>query len=248
MGNSPWNVEVLLAGSWRGATCTLLSDGRHHIVVDTGMPHEAHLLLHALERRGLHPPDIKCLINTHFHIDHVLNNLAFPHSVIYGSQESYDWCRSMYSDILDNQHWEKMVLKYYPEVFEYERAKGLMAKLRKLGVRWWDAKRLGAPSQFRWIEKHALPEGLEGFVTPGHVPGHASLIVHGGAQATVIAGDALLTREHDEQVITMIPHNREQYHQDRAHILSLPGRILPGHDVEFSTAPDPKDEDHPPPA
>jgi glyoxylase-like metal-dependent hydrolase (beta-lactamase superfamily II) len=53
-----WKTEVLLPGSWRGATCTLLSRGHHHILVDTGMPHEAHRLLQALERRGLHPRDI----------------------------------------------------------------------------------------------------------------------------------------------------------------------------------------------
>lgn len=245
MSDSPWSVGVLLPGSWRGATSTLISDGKRHVVVDTGMPHEAHHLLQGLERHGLSPGDISAVVNTHFHIDHVLNNSLFPHSVIYGSQESYDWCRSMYSDLLDNQHWEKLVRKYYPEVWEYERANDLMVKLRKLGVRWWDPKRIGEASQFRWIETNALPEGLEWFITPGHVPGHASLIVPGGAQATVIAGDALLTREHDDQVMTMIPHCRKQHEQDRAHILGLGGRILPGHGLEFSTQTGPEDAENP---
>lgn len=72
-------------------------------------------------------------------------------------------------------------------------------------------------------------------MTNGHVPGHVSVIVHRSDQPTIIAGDALLTREHDEKVFTMIPQNREQFLHDRARILAMMGRILPGHDGEFST-------------
>jgi len=230
-----WKVEVLLAGSWRGATSVLLSNARHHVVVDTGMPHEAHLLVKALKQRGLQPEDIHGVINTHFHVDHVLNNSLFQKSIIYAPQESYDWCRSLYSDLLDEQNWEKLLLKYYPEAFEYERARTHMEKLRKLALRWWDLKRLGLPSQFRWAENHPLPEGLEGLVTSGHVPGHFSVIVHGAEQPTLIAGDALLSRERDDEVVTMIPVNRKQFQSDREHILARTGRILPGHDREFGS-------------
>ena len=229
-----WKTEVLLPGSWRGATCTLLSRGHHHIIVDTGMPHEAHRLLEALEKRGLHPSDIRMVINTHFHVDHVLNNCLFPESEIYGSQQSHDWCCQAYADLLDEQNWEKLSLKYYPESADYERAPELMGALRRFALRWWDRKRLGDPSRFRWIETHPLPDDLEFLVTNGHVPGHASVIVHNGDQPIVIAGDALLTREHDENVFTMIPHNREQFQHDRASILAMMGRIVPGHDDEFS--------------
>src|SRR5574337_450797 len=107
-----WAVDALLAGSWRGATSALLSNGRRRIVVDTGLPHEAHQLVEALAKRGLKPSDIDVVLNTHFHVDHVLNNHLFPNSDIYGTQESYEWCRSMYSDLLDEQNWEKLALKY----------------------------------------------------------------------------------------------------------------------------------------
>src|SRR6516225_4216501 len=73
MTQSRWKVDVLLAGSWRGATSVLLSDARRHVIVDTGMPNESHQLVAALERRGLRPDDISITINTHFHIDHVSN-------------------------------------------------------------------------------------------------------------------------------------------------------------------------------
>src|SRR5271157_177458 len=234
MKNSSWKTEVLLPGSWRGATCTLLSRGHHHIIVDTGMPHEAHRLLGALEKRGLHTTDIRMVVNTHFHVDHVLNNCLFPESEIYGSQQSHDWCCEAYDDLLDEQNWEKLSLKYYPESADYERAAELMGALRRFALRWWDRKRLGDPSRFRWIEAHPLPDDLEFMVTNGHVPGHVSVIVHHGEQPIIIAGDAVLTREHDESVFTMIPHNREQFQNDRTRILARMGRILPGHDCEFS--------------
>jgi glyoxylase-like metal-dependent hydrolase (beta-lactamase superfamily II) len=237
MQNGEWKVDVLLPGSWRGATSVLLSHGRHHVIVDTGMPHEAHEIVRALELRGLKLTDIRTVINSHFHIDHVSNNKLFPRSEIFGSQQSYDWCRAVYSDLRDQQNWETLILKYYPETFDYEHAEDMMGKLRKLALRWWDPKRLGSSSQFRWIEKQGLPANLEGLVTSGHVPGHTSIIVHGREQRTVIAGDALLSRENDEQVLTMIPHNRKQFDQERERILAMQARILPGHDVEFSNAP-----------
>ncbi len=236
MQNSEWKVDVLLPGSWHGATSVLLSHGKHHVIVDTGMPHEAHSIVKALELRGLKPADIKTVINSHFHIDHVSNNRLFPASEIFGFQESYDWCRAAYSDLLDQQNWETLILKYYPETFDYEQAEEMMGKLRKFALRWWDPERIGDPSQFRWIEKHPLPHNLESLITSGHVPGHASIIVHGDSQRAVIAGDALLSRTHDEKVLTMIPHHRKQYQADRECILAMQARIVPGHDLEFSTA------------
>jgi glyoxylase-like metal-dependent hydrolase (beta-lactamase superfamily II) len=233
MSDAGWKVEVLLTGSWRGATSVLLSNRGHHIVVDTGLPHEAHQLVGALKQKGLDPTDIGTVINTHFHVDHVMNNCLFPKSTIYASQQSYDWCLSMYSDVAKDAQWEELALKYYPETPHYEQARDNMAWLRKFALRWWDVKRLGEPSQFRWIETQPLPDGLEGLVTSGHVPGHTSIIIHSDETPTVIAADALLSREHDEQVLTMIPYNRAQYHLDRARLLALGGYILPGHDRGF---------------
>ncbi len=244
-GESAWKVDVLLRGNWRGATSVLLSNGPHHIVVDTGMPHEAHQLVRALAERGLKPAEVGAVVNTHFHIDHVLNNSLFPSSVFYASQESHDWCRALYSDLFDGLHWEKLVLKYYPETFEYEKSKENMGKLRKLALRWWDVERLGSPSQYRWIESHGLPEGLTSLLTWGHVPGHVSVIVNSGDRRTLIAGDALLAREENAEVLTMIPHNREQSHRDRDRILSIVGRILPGHDREFLAGEQPTNDKTP---
>lgn len=237
MSGHPWKVDVLLQGNWRGASSVLLTGGPAPILVDTGMPHDAHQLVKALADRGLRPQDIPILINTHFHFDHVSNNCLFPSSIIYATQQSSDWCRSLYSDFLADRHWEKLILKYYPEVYEYPNASEVISKIRKIALRWWDEKRAGAPCQFRWIEKHPLPEGIEPLITSGHVPGHASLIIRNGGEPITIAADALVTRTHDDQVLTMIPRCRAQYLRDRETILSIPGLIIPGHDQPFVNRP-----------
>lgn len=234
MTNAEWKVESLMPGSWRTATSVLLSNGSRYIVVDTGMPHEEHLLVNVLNQHGLNASDISAVINTHFHIDHVLNNSIFPTSEIYSTQESHDWCCSLYSEMRDEQDWEKRILKYYPEIFEYNHAIEHMQQLRKFTLRWWDPSRLGSPSQFRWLETNELPEGLETVVTSGHVPGHVSLVIPGAEYNTVVAGDACLSRAEDAEVLTMIPHSRKQFHLDRERVLALGMRIFPGHDVEFT--------------
>ncbi len=226
-----WKADVLLTGDWRGASCVLLT-GSQLVLVDTGMPHDACHLIEALAKRGLQPADVRCLINTHFHFDHVSNNFLFPNSVIYASQQSHNWCIGLYRDLGD-ANWRKLILRYYPETLEYDNAEELMGKLRKLALRWWDMKRIGASSQFRWIETHTLPEGLEGFVTGGHVPGHVSLLVKATKGTTVVAGDAVLTQNQEDRVLTMIPHCRAQYRDERQRILSIPGFIIPGHGQAF---------------
>ena len=234
MAKKEWKAQTLLPGSWKSATSVLLSNGSRHLIVDTGMAHEEHLLVAALQQHGLDTSDIEAVISTHFHIDHVLNNSLFPTSIIYATQESHDWCCSLYSDLLDRQQWEKLILKYYPQTFEYDHAVEHLHQMRKFTLRWWDRKRLGSPSQHRWLESHCLPEGLEVFVTSGHVPGHLSVIVPEKEQTTIVAGDACLSRSEDVRVLTMIPRDREQSRLDRKQVLRLGTRIFPGHDLEFT--------------
>lgn len=229
-----WKTEALLIGTWRSATSVLLSKGSYRLIVDTGMPHEEHLLVDALRQRCLSTSDIDAVINTHFHIDHVLNNSLFAGSSIYATQESHDWCCSLYSDLLDNQRWEKLILKYYPQTLEYDHAVERLHQMRKFTLRWWDRKRLGHSSQHQWIESHSLPEGLKMSLTSGHVPGHLSIIVPEKEQMTVVAGDACLSRSEDVRVLTMIPRDREQARLDRQQVLELGTRIFPGHDLEFT--------------
>ena len=233
MSDKHWKADVLLAGDWRGATTVLLSNGHRRMLVDTGMSHNSHQVLAALAERGLEPDKIDVVISTHFHIDHVLNNCLFEQSQFYATQQSYEWCCAMYHDIQNESNWRQLVLKYYPETLEYERADQMMGKLRNLAMRWWDVDRLGPVSRYHWLEKEGLPDGMDFFITHGHVPGHASLLLEGTEQPIVIAGDALMTRDAGQFVLTMIPQNRCQAQADRGRVLALKGLIIPGHDRPF---------------
>jgi len=124
-------------------------------------------------------------------------------------------------------------LKYYPEQNQYEKARKLMGSLRRFALRWWDPKRLGGRSQFRWLEQAQLPDGLAICLTSGHVPGHVSVIVQSGPDPVVIAGDALLSLQQDDNILTMIPYHRTRYELDRGRILAFGGQIIPGHDRTF---------------
>lgn len=234
MEKKEWKAEALLPGSWRSAASVLLSNGNRRFVVDTGMPHEDHLLLNALQQRGLAASDIDAVINTHFHIDHVLNNSLFPHSAIYATQESHDWCCSLYSDLLDDQNWEALILKYYPQTLEYDHAVERLQQMRKFTLRWWDRQRLGCSSQNRWLESCSLPDGLEAIFTSGHVPGHVSVIVPEKDHTTIVTGDACLSQSEDARILTMIPRDRDLARMDRERVLALGSRFFPGHDVEFT--------------
>ena len=233
-----WKADILLEGNWRGASSVLLRGASGPVLIDTGMPGEASRLLGALAKHGLRPGDIRHLINTHFHLDHVSNNYLFPNSLIYATQQSHDWCFGLYSALADGMNWKKLTLEYYPETLSYANAEDLMRKIRNIALRWWDASRAGLPSQFRWMECHSLPAGIQAILTSGHVPGHASLLVRNGDSTTIVAGDALLSQFHDDRVLTMIPQCRSEYLKDRQKILSYRGAVIPGHDSAFQNIPD----------
>ncbi len=75
-------VEVLLPGMIRRdgpmvlearSTATLVSRGDVHVIVDTSSPENRQLLIDALGRRGMTPGDIRTVVLTHSHGDHVGN-------------------------------------------------------------------------------------------------------------------------------------------------------------------------------
>ncbi|TCJ15624.1 MBL fold metallo-hydrolase [Rubrobacter taiwanensis] len=82
-----------------------------------------------------------------------------------------------------------------------------------------------------------LCSGVTAVATPGHTPGHISLLVDGGEERTVVAGDAVMTRT--EYLERRFSHwyTEEQLKQLNASLDRLyawePGLVLPGHDRAF---------------
>jgi glyoxylase-like metal-dependent hydrolase (beta-lactamase superfamily II) len=59
------------------STVSLISSDEHNLVVDTGLPGEAELILKGLSKHQFTPDDIDIVVNTHLHGDHMSNNSLF---------------------------------------------------------------------------------------------------------------------------------------------------------------------------
>jgi glyoxylase-like metal-dependent hydrolase (beta-lactamase superfamily II) len=95
-----------------------------------------------------------------------------------------------------------------------------------------------APDRTILARLEAAPEklapGVDLFPTFGHTPGHTSLLVYTALESTVIAGDAVLTREHLEHSdLGEPPWELEKAKESFAEVLEVADVIVPGHDNVF---------------
>jgi len=232
MPSAVWTVDVLLEGTESSSTCTLLTADRHRLIVDTGLSDQEAVLTRALAHRGLLPTDIDAVINTHLHIDHCGNNSMFPNATVFMSQQEWAWTEAFYAAIFNSETPETVMPTFYPQLASHGLKTRAIRNIVRLAQMFWDPARLGREGQRRWLETAPLPEGLELLSTPGHTPHHVSILVTAG-EPVIIAGDAVLTEEHDAAVRTMIPFSREQFAATRHALLNHGHRIVPGHGAAF---------------
>jgi len=76
-----------------------------------------------------------------------------------------------------------------------------------------------------------LAPGIDIYPTPGHSPGHTSLMVNTAVQTTLVAGDAVLTRDHLEGGdLGPTLYDREKAQQSFTEIIEIGDFVVPGHD------------------
>jgi glyoxylase-like metal-dependent hydrolase (beta-lactamase superfamily II) len=76
-----------------------------------------------------------------------------------------------------------------------------------------------------------LAPGVDIFPTPGHSPGHTSLMVNTPMSTTLLAGDAVLSRDHLEQGdLGPMVFDRDRAEASFREILELADFVVPGHD------------------
>lgn len=161
-------------------TCYLLRQAGQTILVDTGMGENFTgptgekgdgQLLQQLATIGVAPAAIDLVVHTHLHQDHVGWNLhlaadgmtpTFPNARYLAPQR--DW--HFYETLLTTKpeaaaHFVQQVMPLH--------ARGLLTLLDG---------------------EVAIGDGISVFPTPGHSPGHMSLLVQGDAATYLIAGDA----------------------------------------------------------
>ncbi|MCB0047096.1 MAG: MBL fold metallo-hydrolase [Caldilineaceae bacterium] len=173
-------MQEILPGFWQideigdVVNCYLLEWDEGVTLIDTGTPGNAQVILDAVTSRGWAIHNVRRIIVTHMDVDHVGSLLPLQHA----TQASVA-CHAVEKTLLEhprrrrpNQLW--------------------------LWPLYWGATRL---PQFRvqpvspdeiWVEGHVTPEGLTVIHTPGHTPGHISLLHK--EKRLLIAGDALSNR------------------------------------------------------
>jgi glyoxylase-like metal-dependent hydrolase (beta-lactamase superfamily II) len=227
-----WTVETLLVGKSYSSTCTLLMNGAHRVIVDSGLSIDEGALEEALRGHQLAPDDIDIVVNTHLHLDHCGNNVVFTQAAIFLSRREWQWTMAFYAALFDSPTPERAVEEFYPELRSYEFAPRTVRNAVRLARLFWKQERLGAQDRFRWIESADLPAGLEVVPSPGHTPFHFSLRV-AAPTPVLVAGDAVLAERPDANVRTMIPYSREQFLATRTALLRQAATIVPGHGPAF---------------
>jgi N-acyl homoserine lactone hydrolase len=187
------------------STCWLIQHGSEWLLWDTGVPESAHndprgwstlpkLIVYHLDKTltdqlaeiGLKPGDITHVAISHTHGDHIGNMGLFPGSTILMQRAEYDWINSG-NGSNDNVNQ-------------------LMALARKL---------LGTPKNLRLIDGDADVFGDDSVTlvsTPGHTPGHQSLLVHlKNSGFIILSGDVVHTEENfKKDIVPSLNTNKEE--------------------------------------
>ena len=175
------------------STCWLIKHGSEWLLWDAGVPEAAlndprgwstlpKLIVYHLDKTltdqlaeiGLQPRDIARVAISHTHGDHIGNVGLFPNSTILIQQAEYSWINSP-----DGPN---------------DNVNQLMALARKL---------LGAPKNLQLIDgdTDVFGDGSVTLVsTPGHTPGHQSLLVHlKNSGFIILSGDVVHLQENFEK-------------------------------------------------
>jgi N-acyl homoserine lactone hydrolase len=187
------------------STCWLIKHGNEWLVWDTGVPESAHndprgwstlpkLIVYHLDKTltdqlaeiGLKPRDVTHVAISHTHGDHIGNMGLFPNSTIWMQQAEYSWISSP-----DGPN---------------ENVNQLMALARKL---------LGTPNNLKLVpgDTDVFRDGSVILVsTPGHTPGHQSLLVHlKNFGFIILSGDVVhLEESFEKNIVPSLNTNKQE--------------------------------------
>ena len=149
--------------------CFLLrADGRTALVECGNGPEREGQLLRELDAAGVQPGDIDTVIFTHLHGDHTGWNLERD-----GGKPRFTSARYL----VPRADWDRGI--------EQNREGGSFNR---------DVRPLEALGVLELIEgERALTPSLVTLPTPGHTPGHTSIVVRSGGEEAYIIGDAFIT-------------------------------------------------------
>lgn len=162
--------------------CYLLRSQGHTVLVDTGigpanapfarMTQMAGQLLAKLQIEGIQPEDVDRVVFTHLHPDHVGWNVLEE-----GGRRRLTFPRARY--IIHEADW---AMVHSPELLQSERAAFVTETITPVQA-------LGALELISGERR--LTDELTAIPTPGHTPGHTSVLVVSDNERAVILGDVV---------------------------------------------------------
>lgn len=185
-------------------TCLLIQTGGQNIVADTGLGNKLDAkrraiwnlsrpkgdLLDGLRRLGVEPGDVSLVINTHLHADHCSGNTTFNAD------------RSAVLPTFPNAEHVVQRREFEDASNPNERTAATYLSIN------WDV--LVKNGQMRLLDGDTeLAPGVRGVVTPGHTPGHMSVVIESGGQSAMFVCDLASYAVHFERLGWMTAYDVE---------------------------------------
>ena len=163
-------------------------------------------LVSALASAGVRPEDVGIVIHTHLHYDHAGNNRLFSNARFFVQREELRYALATTS--FDATAYFAPSLGITPDY---------------LGTR------------FELLDGDAkIAEGVRVITTPGHTPGHQSVLVETGEGCYCIAGDAVMQHENVEKGIPPGVHTSViDCMASLERIAREADHVLPGHEPKL---------------
>ena len=201
-----WSRHMASVGDWlvpMTSNCLLLQTAGRNIVVDCGYGHKLPPkvqrqlsltrpngdLCAGLAALGLAPGDVDLVVNTHLHADHCAGNTRYNgdgEQVAVFPNAEYVVQRREYEDACRPN--ERTRATYVAENFDPLRASG----------------------QLRLLDGDSeLAPGVRGVVTPGHTPGHMSVVLESEGQCGIQLADMATYAVHFERLGWMTAYDVE---------------------------------------
>jgi glyoxylase-like metal-dependent hydrolase (beta-lactamase superfamily II) len=195
----------------------LVTGGGRAILVDTGAPLPAqalprHLpysqtaaqtLPRQLAEHDLDPSEVDAVIYTHLHWDHAYNTEALTAARFFVSRRELEFARDPYPI----QDW----------MYDAPSAGGT-------------PDYLSVDFEFTDPDREVF-DGIRVVPTPGHSPGHQSVVVSTSSGPVILAGDlAPLQENWDRQIPNGMLHNLEEHFVSFERLQRIGGRVIPSHD------------------
>jgi glyoxylase-like metal-dependent hydrolase (beta-lactamase superfamily II) len=243
-------ADVVLAGSGfpklRSAVTLLRSEGMS-ILVDTGFVQDRPRLRAALAELGVAAESVDVVVATHLHYDHCGNHLLFPRARwIVGALDYADtrgFMAAYYADPTPTKSFTADTLRRRNAVIKDYYVRSIVREVTR-NLEFSAAVHSGDGPFEPVTGPLALTSEIEILGTPGHTPGHLSVVARGaqvrdlpGPIDLLVAGDAIFNRTalHETAAASAsaplhLAADEAVYRQTRRSLLDRYAYVVPGHD------------------